>query len=194
MLVARALDRTHGGLREVKQRLVKVLAACPQTHGLLTVEGRNQGTDPESGRPALVVRPGPPRARVIVPCLAGARGTGKTTLAIAAAEALGRTHVRVPLGTANAEPGLRGRAGCAAGHIIRGLRQAGVNNPVFILEGVDRVEEETAGALLEILDAERCAEFTDATSTFRSICPASSGSRRRPTRTRSRRPCASASR
>ena len=160
-LVAHALDRTHGALGQVKKRLVEVLAAFPQTRGLLTVEGPRQAAAPETGRAALVVRPGPPRAQALVPCLAGARGTGKTTLAIAAAEALGRTPVRVLLDTPNAGSGLRGRAGCAAGCIIRGLRLAGVNNPVFILEGVDRVDEETAGSLLDILDAEQCADFTD---------------------------------
>ncbi|MCY4636595.1 MAG: AAA family ATPase [Acidobacteria bacterium] len=160
-LVAHALDRTHGALGQVKKRFVEVLAAFPQTRGLLTVEGPREAAGPETGRAALVVRPGPPRAQALVPCLAGARGTGKTTLAIAAAEALGRTPVRVLLDTPNAGPGLRGRAGCAAGCIIRGLRLAGVNNPVFILEGVDGVDEETAGSLLDILDAEHCAEFTD---------------------------------
>ena len=159
-LIVRELDRTHGGLREVKKRLIDALAACPQTRGLLTVEGARQGAGPETARAALVVRPGPPRAQALVPCLAGARGTGKTTLAISAAEALGRTHVRVALGVPNAESGLRGRAGCRAGRIIRGLRQASVNNPVLILEAVDQIEEETAGALLDVLDPER-REFTD---------------------------------
>ena len=88
-----ALDGTHGALDKVKTRLVQVLAACPQTRGPLTLERprRNRGAETDLP-PALVVRPGPPGAPV--PCLAGPSGTGKTTLAVSVAEALGRAHVR----------------------------------------------------------------------------------------------------
>ena len=157
-----ALDRTHGGLEQVKKRLLEVLAACPQIRGPLTLEGPRRGAGAETKRPALVVRSGPPRDQALVPCLAGARGTGKTSLAVAVAEALGRTHVRVPLGMPNAAPVIRGLAGCTAGRIIRGLRKAGVNNPVFVLEAVDKVEQEAADAVLGVLDPERCGEFRDA--------------------------------
>ena len=157
-----ALDRTHGGLEQVKKRLLEVLAACPQIRGPLTVEGPRVGAGAETERPALVVRPGPPRDQALVPCLAGARGTGKSSLAVAVAEALGRTHVRVPLGMPNAAPVIRGLAGCTAGRIIWGLRKAGVNNPVFILEAVDKVEQEAADAVLDVLDPERCTGFRDA--------------------------------
>ena len=73
----RALDRTHGGLEGVKTRLIEVLAASPQTRGPLTVEGPRRGAEAETQAAALVVRPGRPRAEAPVPCLAGARGTGK---------------------------------------------------------------------------------------------------------------------
>ena len=157
-----ALDRTHGGLDPVKTRLLEVLAACPQTRGLLTVEGPRPGREAETDACALAVRPGPPEAPGSVPCLAGQPGTGKRSLAIAVARALGRTHVRVTLGDHNAEHLLRGVEGDAAGRIVAGLRAAGVNNPVFILEAIDQVEQEAADALLDLLDPVRRIAFRDA--------------------------------
>ena len=160
--VAQALDRSHGALERVKTRLVQVLAACPPTRGPLTVErpGRRRGAETDAP-PALVVRPGLPRTPTPIPCLAGPPGTGKTTLAVAVAEALGRTHVRVPVGEGNVEHLIRGREGAAAGRIIQGLRHAGVNNPVFILEDLDRVASEAADALADVLDPARRTAFRD---------------------------------
>ena len=84
--VSQALERTHGGLARVKRRLVEVLAACPQTRGLLTVEAARGGRDADTAAPfALVVRPVPAAAGAPVLCLAGPAGTGKTSLAEAAA-------------------------------------------------------------------------------------------------------------
>ncbi len=134
----------------------------PQIRGPLTVEGRLRVAGPETQRAALVVRPEASRDPGLVPCLAGARGTGKTSLAVAVAEALGRAHVRVPLGMPNAAPAIRGLAGCTAGRIVRGLREAGVNNPVFILKELDRVGPEPADALLDLLDPARRGKFRDA--------------------------------
>ena len=157
------LDRTHGGLEPVKTRIIEVLAACPQARGLLTVEtprrGRTAETDPP---PALAVRPRPSEVPGSVLCLAGQAGTGKRSLALAIARALGRTHVRVTLGDHNAEGLLQGVEGDAAGRIVKGLREAGVNNPVFILEAIDQVEQEAAEALLGVLDPVRRTAFRDA--------------------------------
>ena len=157
-----ALDRTHGGLEPVKTRILQVLAACPQTRGLLTVEGPRRGRGAETDACALAVRPGPPEAPGSVLCLAGQPGTGKRSLAVAVARTLGRSHVRVTLGDHNAERLLRGVEGDAAGRIVEGLREAGVNNPVFILEAIDQVEQEDAEALLGVLDPVRRTAFRDA--------------------------------
>ena len=160
--VAQALDRTHGGLERVKTRLLQVLAACPQTRGPLTVEGVRRNRGAETDRPpALVVRPGPARTPTPVPCLAGPSGTGKTSLAVAVAEALGRTHVRVPLGKGNAECLIRGVENGVTGRIVEGLHEAGVGNPVFILEELDRVASDAADALLDVLDPGRRSAFRD---------------------------------
>ncbi len=159
----RALDRSHGALAQVKTRIRGVLAACPQTRALLTVERPRRGpTDAVGAVPALAVRPGPPEAPGSVLCLAGPKGTGKSSLAEAVARALGRTHVRATLEGANAERFVRGSEGGAAGRIVEGLCEAGVNNPVFILEAVDRVEPDAAGALLYLLDPARRTAFRDA--------------------------------
>ena len=157
--VVQALDRTHGGLERVKARLVDLLAACPQTRGPLTVESPGGGGT-ETHAPALVVCPAPPGTVAAVPCLVGPSGTGKTSLAVAVADALGRPHVRVPLGGADLERLLRGSMD-GAGRIVEGLCEAGVSNPVFILDAVDGVDAEAADALLDVLDPARRTTFRD---------------------------------
>ncbi len=147
-----ALDRTHGGLDRVKTQLIDVLAASPQTGGVLTVEAPRLGDDVENGSSALVVLPRTGGAAGRVPCLVGPPGTGKTTLAVVVAEALGRTHVRVALDEHHTEDVIRGKEGDAPGRIIGGLREAGMRNAVFILELLDEVKPEVAGALLDVLE------------------------------------------
>ena len=160
--VSLALERAHGGHGRARSRLVEALAACPQSTGLLTVEGARDGRGvAAAGTPlALVVRPA--AAAAPVPCLAGPAGTGKTALAVAAAAALGRPHVQVMLGGQDAERLLHGTEDGGHGRIIAGLCAAGVNNPVFILEGIDRLDAEAAGVLLDVLEPPRRRAFKDA--------------------------------
>ena len=156
-----SLSRAHGGSGRVRARLVEALGACPQSTGLLTMEGARDGRGVAAAGtpPALVVRP---TAAAPVPCLAGPPGTGKTSLAVAAAAALGRAHVQVVLDGQDPERLLHGIEDGRAGRIVEGLCAAGVNNPVFVLEGIDRVDEEAAGMLLDVLEPKRRRAFKDA--------------------------------
>ena len=156
------LDRTHVGLDGVKTRLVDVLAADPQTRGMLTVEAPRRGGGAKNVTFALIVLPRSSRSEARIPCLAGPRGTGKRSLAVAVAEAVGPRHVRVTLDKPDTAALIRGKEGVAPGRIIRGLREAGVRNPVFILEEIDRVEDDAADSLLDVLDPVRCVAFRDA--------------------------------
>ena len=89
-------------------------------------------------------------------------GTGKTSLAVAAAAALGRAHVQVTLDGRDPERLLHGVEGGGAGRIVEGLCEAGVSNAVFVLEGIDRVDDEAAGVLLDVLEPRRRRAFKDA--------------------------------
>ena len=80
---------------------------------------------------------------------------------MAVAEALGRNHVRVALDEHHTEQVIRGKEGAAPGRIVRGLREAGVRNPAFIIELLDEVKPEVAGALLDVLDPVVGSAFQD---------------------------------
>jgi ATP-dependent Lon protease len=139
--VEAALNREHLGLAKAKERIVEYLAVRRLKHDL----------------------PGPAL------CLVGPPGTGKSSLAAAVAHALHRPFVRLGVSGAEEIGGLRGvpRAlpGAQPGKIVRALREAGVRNPVIMIDGVDRLVGETGlGAfetLIELLDPARSAHFTD---------------------------------
>ena len=128
--VAQVLGRTHAALDGVKAGILRFLESSPQARDLLTFEGpcscRRAGTD---RLPALVVRPGPVQGRASVLCLAGPGGTGKTSLALTIAEALGRTSVSVSLNGKATKRQIRGSYRGTTGCVVKGLRDAGVNNP-----------------------------------------------------------------
>ena len=163
--VAHVLRRTHAALDGVQARILRFLGSCPAACDLLTLEGpcssRRAQTD---GLPALVVRSGWAQARASVLCLAGPRGTGKTSLAHAVAEALGRKSMSVSLNGEAPKRQILGSYRGAPGCVVDGLREARVNNPVFILEGVDKAGDgdEVAVALLGILDSSKRTAFKDA--------------------------------
>ena len=162
--VAQVLGRTHAALDGVKAGILRFLGSCPQACDLLTFEGpcscRRAETD---ALPALVVRPGPVQQRPSVLCLAGPGGTGKTSLAHAVAEALGRTPVSVSLNGNATKRQIRGSYRGSPGCVVEGLREAKVNNPVFIIEGINEVgdADEHTDALVGVLDPSKRTAFTD---------------------------------
>jgi len=179
----RILDEDHFGMKKAKERIVEFIAVRQllAASAAASEEGAGPAVAPGKGAaPSGPIRAGkrPVAAKCAggaaaikgpILCFVGPPGTGKTSLGKSVARALGRRFVRISLGGLRDEAEIRGHrktyVGALPGKIIQSMRKAGAANPVILLDEIDKLSSDFRGdpasALLEVLDPEQNANFSD---------------------------------
>jgi ATP-dependent Lon protease len=188
----RILNEDHFNMKKAKERILEFIAVRQLAAGSdenperpavereaatagETAAAGEEGASEETGNGGadgtLPEKPAPEKTAIRGPilCFVGPPGTGKTSLGKSVARALGRRFVRISLGGVRDEAEIRGHrktyVGALPGKIIQSMRKAGMVNPVFLLDEIDKLSSDFRGdpasALLEVLDPEQNSTFTD---------------------------------
>ncbi len=167
LLAEKILDEDHFGLKKVKERILEFLSVMKleKMSEKFDKKGKKKSAKSKKSEEKTAKKDAQPS----ILCFVGPPGVGKTSLGRSIARALGREFVKISLGGIRDEAEIRGHrrtyVGSLPGRMIQGIKQAGVNNPVFMLDEIDKIGSDYRGdpsaALLEALDPEQNYAFSD---------------------------------
>lgn len=162
------LNTDHFALKKIKERILEYLAVM-KLRGKMELSDKAPQVSPEDSKGTSEIPKRRGNTSPTILCFVGPPGVGKTSIGKSIARSLGRKFVKMSLGGIRDEAEIRGHrrtyVGALPGRIIQGIKQAGTNNPVFMLDEIDKVGTDFRGdpssALLEALDPEQNSAFSD---------------------------------